>query len=295
MRVQNILTDRNHPDEILVGLNARDKRVFDMHRINLVTGESKLDTENPGDVLGWATDPDFVIRVGFAQNPTDGSIVFRVRDHGDSPWRDLMKWPAEENGDFVDFTSDGKAAYVLTSIGSDVTRLVKVDLATGRELGTVAMDPRSDVQVTWLDETKHIPQVVSFNYLRRESKVLDPSIKDDFQRLGKVHAGDVSIVSGDDEDRRWIVQYEVDDGPFYFYAYDRNAKKATLLFVNRSALQHAKLAKRDPVLIEARDGVKLPSYLTTPAGVSPRKLPLVLLVHGGPWARDSWGYDTIAQ
>src|SRR5205814_559445 len=124
---------------------------------------------------------------------------------------------------------------------------------------------------------------------------LDPSIKDDFQRLGKVHAGDVSIVSGDDEDRRWIVQYEVDDGPFYFYAYDRSAEKATLLFVDPPALQHAKLATRDPVLIEARDGVKLPSYLTTPAGVSPRKLPLVLLVHGGPWARDSWGYDTIAQ
>ncbi|HXL15693.1 MAG TPA: S9 family peptidase, partial [Methylomirabilota bacterium] len=295
VRASNVLTDRNHPNEILVGLNARDKRVFDMHRINLATGETKLDTENPGDVLGWATDPDFVIRAAIAQNPADGSTILRVRDRADAPWRDLITWPAEDNGNLVDFTSDGKAAYVQTSTGSDVTRLVKVDLATGKELETLATDPRSDVEGVMVEESKHVPQAVSFNYLRREWKVLDPGVKEDFEKLAKVHAGDFSIISGDDADKNWLVLYDVDNGPIPYYAYDRSTKKATFLFVNRSALAKATLAKCEPVLIGARDGVKLPSYLTVPVGMEKKNLPLVLYVHGGPWGRDSWGYDPTAQ
>jgi dipeptidyl aminopeptidase/acylaminoacyl peptidase len=295
VRASNVITDRNHPGEILVGLNIRDKRLFDMHRVNVTTGESKLDTENPGDVLGWGTDPDFVIRVAIAQNPQDGSTILRVRDSAGAPWRDLITWSAEENGNFVDFSSDGKAGYVESSIGSDVTRLVKIDMATGKEIETLAVDPRSDVEGVMVEEAKHLPQAVSFNYLRTEWKILDPSVKEDFEKLTKVHAGDFSIVSGDDADRTWIVAYNVDDGPIPSYAYDRNTKKATFLFVNRPALLKAKLAKCEPVLIEARDGVKLPSYLTAPVGVPKKNLPLVLYVHGGPWGRDTWGYDGTAQ
>jgi hypothetical protein len=217
VRAQGVQMDRKHPNEILVGLNVRDKKVFDMHRIDLTTGETKLDTQNPGDVIGWGPDPDFVIRAAIAQNPQDGSRILRIRDGADAPWRDLITWSAEENGSFIDFTADGKAAYVESSIGSDVTRLAKVDLASGKELETLATDPRCDLEDVLVDDARHVPQAAAFNHLRTTWKVLDPSIQGDFANLAKVQDGDFSIVSRDDADQNWIVYFDQDDGPPSFY------------------------------------------------------------------------------
>jgi len=294
VRAQNLLVDRKHPDEVLVGLNQRDKTVFDMHRINLATGESKLDTQNPGDVQGWGTDADFVIRGAQAQSPDGGSII-RVRDSASAPWRDLMTFSAEENGGLVDFTADGKSVYVESSLGSDVTRLIRVDAATGKEQELIATDPRCDVGGIMVNDVTHKIEAVGFNYLRNEWKVMDPALAPDFEALKKVHDGDFSVVSRDRADRTWIVAYTDDNGPVASYAFDRKSKKPTFLFVNQPALEKAQLAQREPVVITARDGVKLVSYLTSPVGVPRKNLPMVLYVHGGPWARDQWGYDPTAQ
>ena len=295
VRATNLALDRRHPGEVLVGLNLRDRKVFDMHRIDLATGGSKLDTENPGDVGGWSTDADYVIRAATAQNPSDGSTIVRVRDSATSPWRDLLTFPAEENGGFVDFAPDGKSAYVETSIGSDVTRLVRVDLATGREIEELAKDPRCDVGSIVVNDLTHRVEAVGFNYLRNEWKVMDPAVADDFAALRKARDGDFSIVSRDRADRTWVVAYLVDDGPVAYYAYDRRTRKPDFLFVTQPALEKATLAKREPVIITARDGLSLVSYLTVPPGVPRQNLPMVLLVHGGPWARDGWSYDATAQ
>jgi dipeptidyl aminopeptidase/acylaminoacyl peptidase len=294
VRAQNLLVDRKHPDEVLVGLNQRDKTVFDMHRINLATGESKLDTQNPGDVQGWGTDADFVIRGAQAQSQ-DGGTIIRVRDSASAPWRDLLTFPAEENGGFVDFTADGKSIYVESSLGSDVTRLIKVDAATGKETELIATDPRCDVGGIMVNDVTHKIEAVGFNYLRNEWKVMDPALAPDFDALKKVHDGDFTVVSRDRADRTWIVAYTDDNGPVASYAFDRKSKKPTFLFVNQPALEKAQLAQREPVVITARDGVKLVSYLTCPVGVPRKNLPMVLYVHGGPWARDQWGYDPSAQ
>ena len=294
VRAQNLLVDRNHPNEVLVGLNQRDKSVFDMHRIDLTTGESKLDTQNPGDVQGWGTDAAFVIRAAEAQG-SDGSTIIRVRDSATAPWRDLITLSAEENGSFVDFAADGKSVYVETSLGSDVTRLVRLDATSGKELELLASDPRCDVGGIMVNDVTHKVEAVGFNYLRNEWKVLDPALTADFDALKKAHSGDFAIVSRDHPDRTWIVSYTVDNGPVATYAYDRKSKKATFLFVNQPALEKAQLGSREPVVIPARDGEKLVSYLTCPVGVPRKNLPMVLYVHGGPWARDVYGYDPTAQ
>ncbi len=295
VRAQGIEADRKHPDELLVGLNLRDKKVFDMHRINLASGESKLDTENPGDVLGWDVDADFVVRGASAQNPQDGSTILRVRDAAGAPWRDLVTLPAEENGSLVGFTADGKAVHVTTSIGSDVTRLVKMDVASGREIETIATDPRCDVGGVMIQDDTRTVQAVGFNYLRNEWKVLDPAIAADFAALQKLSPGDFAVTSRNRADRTWIVGYTVSDGQVKWFSWDRNARKGTFLFGNQPALEKARLAKMEGVVIEARDGLKLPCYLTLPAGVPPKNLPTVLYVHGGPWARDGWGYNATVQ
>jgi dipeptidyl aminopeptidase/acylaminoacyl peptidase len=295
IRAQGVILDKKHPNEMLVGLNLRDRRVFDMHRVDLTTGAIVLDTENPGDVVGWVTDPAFQIRGAMAQNPKDASTILRVRDARGTPWRDLLTWPFGENGGADDFTADGKALYVETSIGADTTRLVKVDIASGKELETIAANPKVDVGGVIIHEDTKVVQAVGFNYLKNEWAVLDPSIKADFEALAKVQRGEFYLGTRDRADKNWIVTYQTDDGPVAWYAYNRDTKKAELLFVNQPELSKHTLAKMEPVVIKARDGFELVSYLTVPLGAEAKNLPLVLNVHGGPWGRDTWGYDPEAQ
>ena len=295
IRAQQIMLDRKHPNEMLVGLNLRDRSLFDIYRLDLTTGGLVLDTENPGDVLGWATDPEFRVRAAVAMNPQDGSQVLRVRDTDKAEWRDLITWPHNEQGGPVDFTADGKAIYVTTSLGSDTTRLAKVDLATGKELETLASDPRCDVGGVMMHPDNHTIEAVNFNYLKREWKVMDKAVAKDFKALAQVQEGQFQVSSRDNADDSWIVAYVTDTGPVTWYAYDRKTSKATFLFDHRPELRDYTLAEMTPVIIKARDGRELVSYLTLPVGSDGKNLPMVLNVHGGPWARDNWGLDMEAQ
>lgn len=294
VRASNVMLDKNFPGQMLVGLNLRDRRVFDMYRVDLASGAIVLDTLNPGDVLGWVTDPSFQIRACEGQNPQDASTVVRVRDAKDAPWRDLAVLPFGENGGVVDFTSDGKSLYFITSMGADTTRLVRIDAATGKELETIARDPKVDLGGAFVHPDTKVIQAVSFNYLKNEWRVLDPAVKDDFAALAKLGRGEFYPGGRDRADKTWLVTYQADDGPVAWYAYDRATKKAELLFVNQPELAKYPMARMEPVVIKARDGFQLVSYLTLPPGAKGR-VPLVLNVHGGPWARDGWGYDPEAQ
>jgi dipeptidyl aminopeptidase/acylaminoacyl peptidase len=295
VRATNLMLDKKFPNQMLVGLNLRDRRVFDMHRIDLDSGAITLDTRNPGDVLGWVTDPDFQIRACQAQNPQDASTIVRVRDDRDAPWRDLVVLPFGENGGVIDFCADGKSLYFQTSVGGDTARLLRIDAATGKELETIARDPRSDLGGAFVHPDTKKVQAVAFSYLKNEWRVLDPSIKEDFAQLAKLGRGEFYPGGRDRADTKWLVTYQVDDGPVGYYIYDRSSKKAELLFVNQPDLVKYKLARMEPVVIKARDGFQLVSYLTLPAGSKGKNLPLVLNVHGGPWGRDGWGYRPEAQ
>ena len=295
VRAQGIQLHSRHPNEMLVAMNQRDRKVFDLYRINLPTGRETLDTENPGDVEEFFTDTAFVIRAAMAANERDGSRTLRVRDSATAPWRDLITWPFGERGSFVGFSPDGRACYVTSSLGSDVTRLVTLDLASGRELEVVASDPRCDVGTVLKDPVTGALQAVSFNYLRTEWKVLDPAFAPDFAALAAVREGDLDVVSRDRAGAIWVVAYTADDGPLSWYLYDRKTRQASKLFTSQPALEAVPLAKTQPVTIPARDRRVLPSYLTLPAGVPGKRLPMVLDVHGGPWSRDTWGYNGTVQ
>ncbi len=295
VRAENIVTDRRSPNQILVGLNLRDRRLFDMHRIDLTTGAVVPDTENPGDVVGWLTDPEFRIRAALASHPQDGSTILRVRDSVEAPWRDLVTWPWDENGTAHDFSAGGGSLYVESSLDSDTTRLLEVDAATGEILRVLAHHEQSDVGSVLIHPETRVVQAVSFEYEMPEWRVLDPSIAADVEALESPGHGVWTPVARDRADRRWILHYDSDTRPGRYYAYDRESRELEFLFTTRPALERYALAPRKPVVITARDGLELVSYLTTPLGVEPKKLPMVLYVHGGPWGRDQWGYDPIAQ
>ncbi|MBI4462785.1 MAG: S9 family peptidase, partial [Acidobacteria bacterium] len=286
--------DPDFPDQILVEINARDRRLHDVHRIDLKTGAVELDTENPGDVAGWTADNDLQVRAAHIFTP-DGGTLIRVRDGNDDPWRDFQRWSADETfGGVVGFTPDNKGVRLISSVDANAARLVEVDLATGKTT-VLAEDPQYDVGGVMVHPRTRKVEAVQFIRARREWQILDKSLQADFDALKKVRDGDFSVSSRDLADKTWLVSYIVDDGPVSYYAYDRTSKQATLLFTNRPQLEKYKLAKMKPISYQVRDGLTIHGYLTLPVGVEPKNLPMVLNVHGGPWGRDVWGLDNEAQ
>ena len=294
VQAQVIAASPRVPGSLLIGLNKRNAQLHDVYRLDLATGTLDVDTENPGDVMGWTADEDLNVRASEAISP-DGGAIIRVRDTAKSPWREFQKWgPDDSFGGVSGFSGDGKTLRLLSSVNAETSRLIEADLATG-EQKVIASDDRYDAGAVMTHPHTAKLEAVQFRRARNEWKALDPAIEADFAALRKVKNGDFSIVSRDDTDHTWIVAFVVDDAPVTYYAWDRQAKKETFLFTNRPKLEKFALSNMKPVSFPARDGLKLEGYLTTPKGAPEGKLPLVLNVHGGPWARDSWGLNNEAQ
>jgi dipeptidyl aminopeptidase/acylaminoacyl peptidase len=309
IRSEHFLLEPSHPDEVLVSMNLRDRKVFDVYRVNLETGATTLQAENPGDVIGWTADSNLVVRAATAFNDNLETVV-RVRDNAKAPWRDLLKIPFAEasflgqvNGGniIVGFSQDGKRLVVGSSKGSPTNRLVELDAATGKELRVLAGDPQADLWqvfatrfIVLRDPRDHHVQAASFNYLKPEWRAVDPAVEADLKYLSSLQEGAFIIANQDLSGNKWAVWY-LTNGPASFYLYDRSAHKATLFFQDRPQLAKYKLAEMRALTIPARDGFKLVSYLTLPPGNPAQPLPLILQVHGGPWARDEWGFDPAVQ
>ena len=245
MRAEQVWTDPGRPGEVLVALNRRDPRVFDVHRIDLATGGESVVEKNPGNVLGWVPDAALRVRAAVAIDPRDGSRTLRLRD-AKGRWRDALVWPFEEEGGVVGFGADGATLVVESSLGTDTTRLVTLDAATGAEQGTLAQDARSDVGRVLLHPKTRAVQAVSFEHARPEWAVLDPSIRADLHALGALRRGHVFVTSRDRTDRLWLVAFEVDDGPASYVLWNRETKRGDPLFVNRPDLVGVRLARREP-------------------------------------------------
>src|SRR5438046_3758783 len=203
VRAQNVLTDSQHPKSLLVALNLRDRNAFDMYRVDLETGAITLEATNPGDVLTWKTDNNFVIRAATAFDGKTGRTIIRVRDTADKPWRDLVVMPFERalfagqvvNGSLiVGFDPDGKSLLIASALGSDKGRVVRVDLQDGHELEVIAEDPRCDVEFIDVGRLGMQPfvilhpvtealQAVGFNYTRRQWLFVDTKLKPDFEPI----------------------------------------------------------------------------------------------------------------
>lgn len=289
--------DRNFPDEILAGVNNRVPQLHDVWRINTRTGERELVFENNEGWVGYVPDHDFNIRVVLRFNQQGGLDAFS-RGPGENQWQPFASWDMEDtaNSSPLGFARDNQTLYLQDSRGRNTSALFAVDMTDPQQKPQlIAEDQRADMNNAVWDPATGKPQAVSFEFARTEWHVLDGRIEKDWAYLRGVADGDFYVSSRSRDDNLWTVSYVVDDGPVQYYLYDRNAGKADFLFTNRSLLEGLPLASMKPVIIESRDGLNLVSYLTTPTGADAKNLPMVLLVHGGPWARDSWGYNSIHQ
>ncbi len=288
------VTDPDFPDQILVALNIRDRRLHDVYRVNLHSGAMDLDTENPGDVASWNADNRFQVRVAQVFLP-DGGTEIRLRDNRSAAWRSFQKWgPDETFGGVVGFSPDNERVWMISSVDANSARLLEIDIQTGKSK-VVAEDKQFDVTGILTHPRKRNLEAVQFQRARSEWLVTAASVEEDFDALKKVHDGDVNIENRSLDDKAWIVSYTVADGPIYYYLYDQPTKKSTLLFTHRPKLEQYQLSKMQPISYKARDGMTIYGYLTLPTGVEPKNLPMILNVHGGPWGRDVWGWNREVQ
>lgn len=295
VQTQVIDLDKHFPNELIIGMNKDNPKVHDVYHLDLTSGELAQVARNPGNVAAWVTDTNFKVRAALAMTP-DGGRALLLRDDEQSDWRTILTWNPDdaENSFPVSFTQDGQSMYLVDARNSNAGRLVKMDLATG-ETSVIAEDAQYDVSNVLVNPDNYTIQAVAFNRDRVEWIVLDESIKLDFDTLREISRGNFAVTSRDNTDRTWIISFSRDDGPVAFYAYDRQTRKVAFLFDNQPDLNKYTLATMEPISFTSRDGLTIHGYLTLPPKTEGKNLPLVLNVHGGPQARDNWGYNPEAQ
>jgi dipeptidyl aminopeptidase/acylaminoacyl peptidase len=294
VQTELIATEREFPDEILIGLNKDNPQLHDVYRLDLRTGELAKELVNPG-LLGMLADAKLAVRAGLQPQP-DGGMVLVVRDSADSDWRELLKIPAEDalTTGPVAFSADGSTLLLISSVDGEAGGLIRIDLGTGA-FEVLAADPEADVSDVRINPDTREPQIVTVLKARSEYRVLDPSVAGHLAAIRALHPGDPVFSDADDADRVWLVSFTNDAGPVSFYAYDTATGAGSFLFDHQPELSQYELAPMEPFSYQSRDGLTVHGYLTFPPGQDRADLPTVLLVHGGPWARDTWGFDPEAQ
>ena len=294
VQAQILATEKDLPDQVLVGLNRDNPALHDVYRLNLTSGDLVKEVENPG-FAGWVADTKLVTRVGIGLEP-DGSLVVKVRDGADGEWRLLLTLPAEDalTSAPIAISPDGATMLAMSSLDANTGRLVRVDLGSGAQ-AVIAEDPDADVSGVRVHPDTREPQVVTWVKERTEYRVLDPALEADVAAIRALHPGDPDIVAHDHSDMVWLVAFTNDTGPIPYFLYDRQRREGRFLFDHQPELSQYELAPMEPFSFQARDGLTIHGYLTFPPGVGRKNLPMVLNVHGGPWGRDVWGFDPEAQ
>ncbi len=296
------VSDR-HPDTILVGMNDRDPKWHDVYRVDLGSGERTLVEKNDQEISGYIADADYGLRFASRARPDGGEDLLR---RAGETWEKYDEIPFEDGmtTGYAGLTKDGATLYMRDSRERNTNALFAIDTATGQKT-LVHEDPRADIGGGLADPATGKVQAVAVNYLREQWAVLDDAIRADLERLDAIGPGEASINTRTLDDRTWIVAYSAAESPVEYYRYDRDGKgggELTRMFSGRPALEGKPLVPMWPQELTSRDGKTLVSYLTLPAhadangdGKADRPVPMVLLVHGGPWARDAYGYSSYDQ
>jgi dipeptidyl aminopeptidase/acylaminoacyl peptidase len=317
VRAEIVGLSHERPDVALVALNDRTPEFHDLYEINIATGERKLVERNEQEFAGYLEDLQLRPRVAVKTLPDGGGEIYRNTGKG---WESLLKYGRDDSLTTrpVIVEEGGNSALLLSSIGRDKAALVRIDLASGKQT-VVGESAKADVSEVWLEPRTRKPQAFAVEYLTTEIDPLIPAIAKDIERLKATLGPQFEVVSRTLDDTKWVVAVDDPVHAVSSYLYERGSGKVTKLFDQRPELTGAPLRPMKPVEIRARDGLALVAYLTLPAGpagahgsagasasaatrglagaasqapdrpASP--VPLVLDVHGGPWARDSYGFN----
>ena len=301
-RVQIVGISNSVKDRILVGINNRDPKWHDVHSLDLASGTLSPVLINTGGYQSFLADDRLVIRGATKPTPDGGSAFYRVKDGKveAEPFETVGLEDAQTTFP-AGFTADGKTLYWIDSRGRDTAALLAQDVATGAKT-IVAQNDRADIGGALANPRTGRVEAYGVNYLKNEWVPVGSAVKGDLDFLKSRLNGQINVTSRTHADDKWIVAVDPVTAPSAAYLYDRKARTLTKLYTTRPELEGAPLAAMYPVEIKTRDGLNMVSYLTLPPGTDAdgdgrpnRPVPMVLMVHGGPWGRDSYGYDGGAQ
>ncbi|MBV9998432.1 MAG: S9 family peptidase [Verrucomicrobia bacterium] len=284
----------DHPTDVIVALNKRNKEVFDAYRLNVETGDMKLIAENPGNIANWVTDHDGRIRVATTTDGVNTSLLYRKSEQ--EAWKTILTTNFKESFSPAFFTFDNKNLYGVSNLGRDKAAVVEFDLDSAKETQVLYENPEVDVSDLTYSRKRKVLTSAVYTTWRTERKFFDREAEGIFSRLeAKLPGMELSVTSASKDEDRFVVRTMSDRSLGAFYLYDVKGDELTKLADRAPWLNPADLAEMKPISYQARDGLTINGYLSLPKGAEPKNLPVIINVHGGPWARDAWGFDPEVQ
>jgi len=281
-------------DFMLIGMNKRDPRVFDVYRINVADGDMQMIAENPGNVVGWQTDNDGVLRIAITSDGVNTSVLYREKEA--DPFKTVLTTSFRDTLNPLFFTFDNKYIYASSNLGRDKQAIVKYDVANAKELDMIYQNPDVDVSSLLRSKKRKVITGTMFVTDKRHYRFFDEE-RENLQKIleEKLPGYEVVVTSMSKDETKVLVRTFSDRTLGAFYYYDIETGEFRKLVEVSPWLDERHMADMKPIQYESRDGMTIHGYLTLPRGVEPKNLPVVVNPHGGPWARDSWGFNSEVQ
>ncbi|HKP80687.1 MAG TPA: S9 family peptidase [Pyrinomonadaceae bacterium] len=295
-KVRTQIIDRleRNPDEILVSINKRVPQVFDVYRVNVNTGDMQMIAENPGNYTGWATDWDGKLRIAVTTDGVNSTLMFRNTEA--DKFEPVITTSFKETISPLLFTADNKQLYVASNIGRDKTAIVKYDVAAKKELEMIYENPEVDVTNLLSSRKRRAILGVSYNTDKNHYYFIDKQrgeLQKDLER--RLPGYEVRLAGCNLDEDKCLVRTFSDRSLGAYYFYDMKSKDFKKLADVSPWLNEQDMVPMKPIKYQSRDGLTINGYLTLPKGVPARNLPVVVNPHGGPWYRDSWGFNPEVQ
>jgi dipeptidyl aminopeptidase/acylaminoacyl peptidase len=281
-------------DYMLVSMNERNPQAFDVYRINVNTGEKKMIAENPGNIMGWMTHHDGKLRVATASDGVNSVLMYRETE--DAPFKEVLVTNFRESVEPLFFSFDNKFIYASSNLGRDKSAIVKFDIANGKEMDLMYENPYVDVSGLSYSKKRKVLTAISYVKEKREMKFLDLVAETRYNRIKK-ELGDYEVVitGVNKNEDKFLVRTFSDRSLGSYYFYDQASDKLSKIAEVSPWINENELAVQKPVSYTSRDGLTINGYLTLPVGIEAKNLPVVMNIHGGPWARDNWGFNPEVQ
>ena len=282
------------PNHVIIGLNKRNPQIHDPFRVNINTGESEMIAENPGNISSWVTDHDGRLRMATTSDGVNTSLLYRDTEKDD--FKPILTTDFKVNVSPLFFTFDNKNVYVASNRDRDKTAIYEFDISKAKEQELIFEHDEVDVSGLMYSKKRKVLTGVNFTVSKGDKVFFDDWRRDIQNKLESQLPGyEVGITSfSKDETKAVVVSYSDKSRGTYYY-YDVENDKLTELAKISPWLEEEHMAEMKPVKYKSRDGFNIHGYLTLPVGSDGKNLPVVVNPHGGPWARDTWGYRSEIQ
>jgi len=279
----------NDPEHMLIDMNKRDARVFDVYRINISTGKMEMIAQNPGNITGWMTDHDGNLRIALTTDGVNTSVLYRDTEKDD--FQALITTSFKETLNPLFFTFDNKNLYVASNIGRDKEAIYEYDVKNKKNIRLLYEHPEVDVNSLMKSDkrkkitgTYYYTEKLYYHFFDEDREQLQAELE---KRLPGV---EVRVSSMSKDETKVLVRTFSDRSQGAYYYLNRNTNEFMKLADLSLWLNEDELSEMKPVSYTSRDGLTIHGYLTLPRGFKPKNLPVVILPHGGPWSRDTWGF-----